>query len=351
MSKSKATQTIDTLLADRARFEAWLTQLAAKAGHVPDHVVSRVRDDYATRLEQVITELSSRADELQAECEGFEKRIAELDSTLGEKRDARAEDELRALVGEYDEEHWAGKRAAHDEAISMLESERDERLAELTRVRDMLAQATRPSRAMAAVEDIVIPDEPTPVPVEALAPDPAPAEPAGALTLDVLVNDAPPAPAPEMAAEQPPALDHVPPAPIEPPKEKKPSPFDEIAFLKTVVGRSTPLNVPRTPAEPNGLIRPEEPPSAPPKRTTDARPVRTSIPTFEPPPLDGSLTAPAPSAPPEPTTAEATPESVSSFRISAGGEGARSLKCQECGAMNFPTEWYCEKCGGELAAF
>jgi hypothetical protein len=31
-------------------------------------------------------------------------------------------------------------------------------------------------------------------------------------------------------------------------------------------------------------------------------------------------------------------------------EGAKSLKCAECGAMNFPTEWYCERCGAELAS-
>ena len=30
-------------------------------------------------------------------------------------------------------------------------------------------------------------------------------------------------------------------------------------------------------------------------------------------------------------------------------ESEKTLKCQECGAMNFPTEWYCEKCGSELA--
>ena len=28
----------------------------------------------------------------------------------------------------------------------------------------------------------------------------------------------------------------------------------------------------------------------------------------------------------------------------------KTLKCQECGAMNRPTEWYCESCGAELAA-
>ncbi|HEY0777973.1 MAG TPA: hypothetical protein VGD56_08410 [Gemmatirosa sp.] len=28
----------------------------------------------------------------------------------------------------------------------------------------------------------------------------------------------------------------------------------------------------------------------------------------------------------------------------------KTLRCQDCGALNYPTEWYCEKCGGELAA-
>jgi len=28
----------------------------------------------------------------------------------------------------------------------------------------------------------------------------------------------------------------------------------------------------------------------------------------------------------------------------------KTLKCGECGVMNFPTEWYCERCGAELAS-
>jgi uncharacterized OB-fold protein len=46
------------------------------------------------------------------------------------------------------------------------------------------------------------------------------------------------------------------------------------------------------------------------------------------------------------------PEPPPIERVSTGvSDAARSLKCQECGWMNYPTEWYCEKCGGELAAF
>jgi hypothetical protein len=42
--------------------------------------------------------------------------------------------------------------------------------------------------------------------------------------------------------------------------------------------------------------------------------------------------------------------------IDSAGPGKRltaalekSLKCKECGTMNLPTEWYCEKCGAELS--
>jgi hypothetical protein len=31
-------------------------------------------------------------------------------------------------------------------------------------------------------------------------------------------------------------------------------------------------------------------------------------------------------------------------------KATKSLKCRECGTMNLPTEWYCERCGAELAA-
>lgn len=38
------------------------------------------------------------------------------------------------------------------------------------------------------------------------------------------------------------------------------------------------------------------------------------------------------------------------LRPSGPVEQSKTLKCQECGALNYPTEWYCERCGAELAA-
>jgi hypothetical protein len=57
------------------------------------------------------------------------------------------------------------------------------------------------------------------------------------------------------------------------------------------------------------------------------------------------------STPPQTTTAVATPPSVpkSGGANDPRSEQHKTLKCPECGAANYPTEWYCERCGGELA--
>ena len=53
--------------------------------------------------------------------------------------------------------------------------------------------------------------------------------------------------------------------------------------------------------------------------------------------------------PPEP------PARTGPFTPAALGDTRRdtdkTLKCPECGAMNYATEWYCERCGGELSTF
>src|SRR2546423_137325 len=56
------------------------------------------------------------------------------------------------------------------------------------------------------------------------------------------------------------------------------------------------------------------------------------------------------STPPQTTTAVATPPSVpkSGGTNDPRSEQHKTLKCPECGAANYPTEWYCERCGGEV---
>ena len=66
---------------------------------------------------------------------------------------------------------------------------------------------------------------------------------------------------------------------------------------------------------------------------------------------------PAPAHAPEPVSAAAGSStsgrltgSVPAFLKDVPNEQVKTLKCQECATMNYPTEWYCERCGAELAA-
>jgi hypothetical protein len=126
---------------------------------------------------------------------------------------------------------------------------------------------------------------------------PAPAPPPE----DVIERSPPPPPPPvEPAAEAPKA-----PPRAAPPRTREPeaAAVDELAFLKSVGDEPKPAA--RRPSNPGGSAAPQA-----------SRAVET---------------APAPSG-------------------KAGAPGvAKTLKCGECGTLNRPTEWYCERCGAELA--
>jgi TolA-binding protein len=113
---------------------------------------------------------------------------------------------------------------------------------------------------------------------------------------------------------------------------------------------------PISPTVPRSAI-PEPPTLNPPSRVEPSPAARTQ------PPAPGAVgrspfdqfpvlrPAQGTGSPPSGTTAVATPPAVPK---SGGSQDPRSeqhktLKCPECGAANYPTEWYCERCGGELA--
>ena len=77
-------------------------------------------------------------------------------------------------------------------------------------------------------------------------------------------------------------------------------------------------------------------------------PRRASGSQYQPSELSGSRNATPQHASSSPivnqTPAPVTPTAADST------EPVKILKCQECGTMNLPTEWYCEQCGAELAA-
>lgn len=50
-----------------------------------------------------------------------------------------------------------------------------------------------------------------------------------------------------------------------------------------------------------------------------------------------------------PTLVSAPPQTSAPAVGKAAAAVAKTLKCGECGTLNRPTEWYCERCGAELA--
>ena len=116
----------------------------------------------------------------------------------------------------------------------------------------------------------------------------------------------------------------------EPPQAEVPrhsTDFDELEFLKSVVGPTTPAS--------------STPPAAPKARPSTE--IKAAVPPVAPPPA----TAPKPAAP-APGPKQTPSDAPSAIRTSGVVEQPKTLKCAECGAMNYASEWYCERCGAEL---
>ena len=334
-SEQNSMDVLNALMDERNRYEQWLAQLEARKGTTPPHVFERVRGDYGARLNGVLDQLSGRATELQATAGNLAERVAALYADETSLRDERAEAELRAAVGEFTLDHAREIMQRCDEQIAALGAERASIGAELGRVQEILAVAVRPPTPPAGETSVV--------PIETLAP----------------------ASAPPVASEPPAA---APPAPAQAtPRAPAPSSFDELAFLQSVVERpaTAPVSVADVAPEPR-IERPAAPPAPAPAPAPAAAPMRSAV-LDEVPAIPVEAVAAAPArrnAPPTPVLTSApliakdghepnaglTPGSIPAFLKDVPTEQIKTLKCQECGTMNYPTEWYCERCGGELAA-
>lgn len=114
--------------------------------------------------------------------------------------------------------------------------------------------------------------------------------------------------------------------------------IDELAFLKSVAPEK---GAPKRSS--GGVPRPAEvstqPPAVVPERSaSEPLPGITRADVFT------SKSQPTISSDP-PTTAPAGSKDRPSQQAAP-----KTLKCGECGTLNRPTEWYCERCGAELAA-
>jgi hypothetical protein len=344
----KSTDVITALLQERRRFEQWLATLESRRAITPPTVYARVHADYQARLSGVLDHLGGRSAELQQSVDALGARLSSLESEENSKRDERAEAELRAAVGEYTQERWIELSEATDTEISRLSGERSEATAELAQLQQLLNMAK-------ARREPVVPSPPAAPPLSppaAVAPAPATTSPPAPVPTPAAAAAPPPPPPPEiprLRAPEPRTADGAMrrpsaavPRPAEPRTEPKtgpmadPSMFDELAFLKSVAppGGAPPATAGNQTRAAGGAPAP----AAPSSRAKFATPPEAG--TFN----DISLRD-------QPgTPAKGDSGSVPVFLRDVPTEQVKTLKCSECGSMNYPTEWYCERCGGELAA-
>ena len=347
-AEGAALAAVTALMAERRRYEAWLASLQARRATTPDHVFERVHLDYTTRLEAVIVQLTSHADDLGREMQSLTSRLSGLTTDHQRAEDERAEAELRAHVGELSAEDWVRAAAASDESLAELAARRSEAEQELARTRELLDSTVRPaalSPAPAVVPARVskasaAPPQPTAAPVVESPDTPSAEAPTGSAAPEqrlLEIEDRSTRPSVPVKAQPEPILSSpetdLPPAPT-----RRATGFDELAFLSSVVD---------TPAGTFDAAPVDEPDEKSRRDTFARRSQEDAIVHL----ADG--TTPLGSA-----IIEREGESLlasggggaSAIRRDSSADGVKSLKCSECAAMNYPTEWYCERCGAELAS-
>jgi hypothetical protein len=366
---------VSALMDERRKYESWLEALEAKRGVTPERVFTRVHADYTARLDVVLNELVAHSGGLRAELSSLSAKLATLEDEQQQQRDERAEAELRAHVGELSADAWQELSSTTDRTLEDLTARHTELERELTRTRELLNEAERPATprgsAAAVPAQASAPAEVTAMEAPAVAETEARAsspESQDAPSSDVAepreeeevsapgASELPAELTPSVIAAEAAMMDQsaaqgadrheadVTPLPTQRADSTRKSgqtagTFDELAFLSSVV--DTPTSTVDVPApQDRGDERARRDSFA--QRATEGDIVDLSADPGTM--LEG--TAPARSAPLAMNVSGNIPIVIKDKTA----EAAKSLKCGECGAMNYPTEWYCERCGAELAS-
>ncbi len=318
---------VRSLVAERQRYDDWLTALDARRGETPIHVFDRVYGDYVARRDAVMAQLREHVGALSTHGIALDSRLSTLEAELATLEDARVEAMLRTAVGEYDDNRWETVRQDVEAKIASLGEQRVGLLTEVGEIRTLLASASSeplmappvvpplapPVAAPVADVDIAIvattemrSDVRLVTELPELVPTPEPADDQGATTFDdalEMFGDASGTPDPTFTQ----SLEGI---EVE---------FDESTSVPSSTNASTVTGAPAHVA---------------PADADD---------TFDDLAFLRSVT--------DPTPANSSPAVSPVPNAGPTNEPLKTLRCTECGTMNLPTEWYCERCGGELAAF
>jgi hypothetical protein len=314
-------ENVAALILERQRIEAWLATLEARKASTPDHVYQRVRGDYATRLKAITDQLIARNSALKSHVEQISARITQIEAEAQKFRDVRAESELRMQVGELSVADWNAKARECDEAVARLSEAQAQARGSLAQAREILAMVNgQPGGALPAAK---------PTPSSTSSPRISrPLNPDELRSRDGAGNGAG--------------------------KPAQPNPnMSELEFLNSVVG-GQPQGAGNG-QKPSSDALQLEPEGAPDLAETlmnrvNQRSQGTLREDGDADSLLKGVGTPKPGNKTNPLAANVTESNPIVLRPQGGVERHKTLKCQECGTMNYPTEWYCERCGAELVS-
>lgn len=349
---------VTALMEERRRFEQWIAALDARRDTTPAHVFARVHADYERRLAAVVEKLVSHGDALETRATELRVELDVVAQDEGRCRDERAELELRAHVGELAQKDFNRTVKGLDEALAKFAARRAELGEEMRGIEELL-DAVRAEQAAHAAE-------PEP---EAPAAQPAPAR----QSVPVAVH-----PEPETASEslgepmtsedeepEPLASDDAFRAALATPGSPRPSRPIKAQVEPELFDASAAVEPPSTEVAP--VIEEPGVDAHPVGETDDDRRSVTPSNTFDELAFLNSVVAdaagtepggdrPKESGPKARGSKEAVAVNITGDHpivLKSAAEGnaqQKSLKCADCGTMNFPTDWYCERCGAELAS-
>ena len=281
-SNSSSDTIVTDLLAERNKYQTWITRLDSTKDTTPAAVRSKVLADYQAKLEGVLERLTEHGDAVRDQLEQRKRRKEELVGEEAKSKETLAEAELRHAVGEYDEGDWTKVRAEMNKVLVGTREELAKVIEDIERLGEVAKLIATPP-----------PPEPKPEPKADPKPEPARAE-------------TPKTPA-EPSRRESGRVEFI------APDTKAKPPADELEFLRATVGEAE-----EAPAPTSSI---KHPPKADKKGKGEVVPASMATPAVDP---------------------------VEILPTPKGNEN-RTLKCPECGTMNRATEWYCERCGNELA--
>lgn len=389
---------VRALVAERQRYDDWLEGLEARRDATPQRVFDRVQDDYQTRRDVVLAQLRDHVESLKTMRMDFVARLEALDEKLAMLEDERAEAMLRTAVGEFDDDRWEKVRTEVEAQIEDFGGQRTSLHEEITDVSELLSSADTPIMVVAIADENTDENADAAITREESAGDTVAdsSDAAITVTLDEL-TDRDDHTDPSTTHTSAPNLDGMMMVSVE---VNRASPLDisddmlldDVGSVArgVVSGKEsgTTADDEDTADIDDALALFSNNDDADHDTSTDER----SAPKLGA--LDGmkGFDASRDRSPADrgaASTATVTPQSSPTVSPATSGEKAgaadassdgfddlaflrsvvdptapssstraagqsdqqKTLRCTECSTMNLPTEWYCERCGGELAAF